>query len=409
MDTEPTYLWTHQSTLRLDRDEPYLRLQHITIFVSDVDRSMEFFGRRLGFQVVIDHRFEGGGRWAAVAPPDGTAILAIVRPGPSAKEFSMIGTARQIVFVTEDIMTKYQEWSERGVKFLYPPHKPGWGGLATSFDDEDGNNFVLISFDDVTQQIEAQRRSLAQKLEVDRRIARDLQIAAQVQSRLFPQIIPTLSSLDLAAACHQARQVGGDYYDVLNFGGRRLWLALGDIVGKGVAAALMMANLQAVLRSQCAMLHNDPQRLLESVNQLFFQNTDEGGYATLFFAEYDEERKRLRYVNCGHLPGLLMRSDQSIHRLDSTATVIGLFPQWSCRVEECDFLPGDTLALYTDGVTESFNNREEDFGEQRLIEGLLKHRALPARELLAAIVDEVRAFSLAEQQDDITLIVAKGK
>src|SRR5213079_2177109 len=110
----------------------------------------------------------------------------------------------------------------------------------------------------------------------------------------------------------QARQVGGDYYDFLDLGSERLGFVIGDISGKGIAAALLMANLQANLRSQCAVAVDQPQRLLESVNQLFYGNTADSSYATLFFAEYDDNARRLRYANCGHLPALLLRSDDTV-------------------------------------------------------------------------------------------------
>jgi serine phosphatase RsbU (regulator of sigma subunit) len=112
-------------------------------------------------------------------------------------------------------------------------------------------------------------------------------------------------------------------------------------------------------------------------------------------------------VNCGHYSPLLLRSDNTLERLDSTSTVLGLFPEWDCLIAESQLFPGDTLALYTDGITDSFNDGGEDFGEQRLIEALRRHRELPSRSILAAVVDEVRQFSPHEQHDDITLIVAK--
>jgi serine phosphatase RsbU (regulator of sigma subunit) len=182
---------------------------------------------------------------------------------------------------------------------------------------------------------------------------------------------------------------------------------IGDIAGKGIAAALLMANLQANLRSQCAIAIDQPQRFLRSVNQLFYENTAENAYATLFFAEYDDQSGRLRYANCGHLCALLLRSDNTLERLDSTATVLGLFQEWDCSIGERQLLTGDTLALYTDGITESFNDADEEFGERRLIAALRRHRELPSSALLAAIVGEVREFSPKEQHDDITLIVAK--
>ncbi len=133
----------------------------------------------------------------------------------------------------------------------------------------------------------------------------------------------------------------------------------------------------------------------------------DSAYATFFFADYDERARRLRYANCGHLPALLLRHDGAVERLHSTGTVIGLFKEWDCPAAECPFYPGDTLVLYTDGVTEAFNAAEEEFGEQRLLEALQQHRELPAAGLLAFVVEEIQKFSPHEQHDDITLIVAK--
>ena len=288
-------------------------------------------------------------------------------------------------------------------------HAPIWGGVFTRFKDLDGNSFSLVSFDEVTHAVEAQRRALAERLDTERRAAQEIEIAKQVQARLFPQSQPPLKTLEYAGLCMQARKVGGDYYDFLNLGGDRLGFVIGDISGKGIAAALLMANLQANLRSQCAIALDQPQRLLCSVNQLFCDNTPDGSFATLFFAEYDDTASRLRYANCGHLPALLLHSDDTVERLEATATVLGIFKDWNCEIGECQLLPGDTLALYTDGITESYNADDEQFGEQRLIEALERHRELPSQAALAAIVDEVRRFSPHEQHDDITLIIAKHR
>jgi serine phosphatase RsbU (regulator of sigma subunit) len=201
--------------------------------------------------------------------------------------------------------------------------------------------------------------------------------------------------------------VGGDYYDFLSLGRDRLGLVIGDIAGKGIAGALLMANLQANLRSQCAIALDQPQRFLRSVNQLFYENTADSAYATLFFAEYDDQVGRLRYANCGHLSALLLRRDGNLERLDFTCPVLGLFKEWDCSIDERRLLPGDTLALYTDGVTEAFNDAGEEFGEQGLIDALRLHRERPSQAMVTSIVDEVREFSPHEQYDDITLIVAK--
>ncbi len=427
--------WADDSTVRLDRKNPYLRLQSVTIFVRNLDRSLDFYVNQLGFQLVFDARSQGfaGRRFVTVAPPDGTANLTLVAPEPDSDQFKLIGRATQVTFVTEDVLAKFREWSARGVRFLvnprlkrlkYPVHvqpsaavaptsaageySPIWGGVFARFRDLDGNSFSLVSFDEVTHAVEAQRRAIAEKLETERRAAQELDIAKQVQARLFPQNLPPLNTLEYAGICRQARQVGGDYYDFLDLGSERLGFVIGDISGKGIAAALLMANLQANLRSQCAIAVDQPQRLLRSVNDLFCENTADGAFATLFFAEYDDASRRLRYANCGHLAALLLRNDDSVERLESTATVLGVFKKWDCAISETQISPGDVFALYTDGITESFNDAGEEFGEDRLAAALCRHRALSSKDLLAAVVDEVQQFSPGEQHDDITLIIAKA-
>jgi len=163
-------------------------------------------------------------------------------------------------------------------------------------------------------------------MEAERRVAQELEIAKQVQARLFPQSLPQLRTLEYAGICIQAREVGGDYYDFLNLDRDRLGFVIGDTSGKGIGAALLMANLQANLRSQSAIALEHPQQFLQSVNQLFYENTTDSSYATLVFAEYDDTSRRVRYANCGHYPGLLFRSDQTLERLDSTSTVLGSLP-----------------------------------------------------------------------------------
>jgi serine phosphatase RsbU (regulator of sigma subunit) len=421
------------ASVRLDRKDPYLRLQSVTIYVRDLDRSVSFYLDQLGFHLIFDARVQPGRRWVMVGPPDGTANLTLVAPEPDSEQHKLIGRSTQVSFVTEDVIAKFREWSKRGVRFNFAPrlkrlkyevqvrtpqssdststgadHSPIWGGVFTRFKDLDGNSFLLVSFDEVTHAVEAQRRSIAEKLESERRAAQELEIAKQVQSRLFPQTLPPLKTLEYAGICHQARQVGGDYYDFLDLGSARLGLVIGDISGKGIAAALLMANLQANLRSQSAIALDQPERLLRSVNQLFCENTTDGAFATLFFSEYDDTARRLRFANCGHLPALVLRADNSLERLEATATVLGVFKNWDCTIGETRLFPGDALALYTDGITESFNESREEFGEERLIASLLRNRGLSTQAILGAVVNEVRQFSPHEQHDDITLIIAKS-
>jgi serine phosphatase RsbU (regulator of sigma subunit)/catechol 2,3-dioxygenase-like lactoylglutathione lyase family enzyme len=410
----------------------HLRLHCVNVYVRDQDRSLRFYLDQLGFHLAFDARLQSGDRWVAVAPPDGSAILSLVVPKPKSQEYKLIGRSTQVVFVTEDVTAKFHEWSLRGVRFQYTPRlrrikydpkaqaapsptpsillgkeTPIWGGVFTRFRDVDGNSFGLVSFDEVTHAVEAHRRAIVQKQESERRSVQEIEIAKQVQARLFPQTLPPLKTLEYAGVCIQARKVGGDYYDFLDLGQERLGFVIGDISGKGIAAALLMANLQANVRSQCAIALDQLQRLMCSVNQLFCDNTPDGSFATFFFAEYDDHTGRLRYANCGHLPGLLLRGDSSVERLEATATVLGIFKDWDCEIAECHLRPGDTLALYTDGITETYDSADEQFGEQRLIEALLRHRDSSSQSALAAIVDEVHRFSPHEQHDDITLIIAK--
>ncbi len=393
---------------------------------------MRFYVDQLGFSLVGDVRVGSGQRWVAVAPPDGSAVLSLVAPKPDSKECALIGRPTQVVFVTEDVVAKFEEWRKRGVRFQYTPrlkriryerqapatrvadHPPApgeqapiWGGVFTHFKDPDGNIFALVSLDEESRAVEAQRRARTAKLESERRAAQEMEIARQVQTRLFPQTLPLLTSLDYSGICVQAREVGGDYYDFLDLGRERLGLVVGDISGKGIAAALLMANLQANLRSQCAIALDQPQRFLQLVNRLFYENSTDSAYATLFFAEYDNNARRLRYVNCGHLCALVLRHDGTLERLHSTCMVLGLFKEWDCATAECSLSCGDTFVLYTDGITESFNIRGAEFGEHRLVDSLRRHCEQPSPVLLASIVDDVRTFSPHEQSDDMTLIVAK--
>lgn len=429
MGSSPTRAQEPERTLE-PRPASHLRIHAINVFVRDQDVSLRFYVDQLAFSLVGDVRFENGERWVAVAPPDGSAVLSLVAPKPESKEYSLIGHCAHVVFVTDDFVAKYGEWIKRGVRFQYAPrlkrlkyarqaagdssngsaddHEASlWGGAMTHFRDPDGNSFALVAYDEETRAVEAQRQAAAARVEAERRAAQELEIAKQVQVRLFPQNLPALATLDYSGICIQARQVGGDYYDFLDLGRERLGLVLGDISGKGIAAALLMANLQANLRSQCAIAADEPQRFLQVVNRLFYENSPDTAYATLIFAEYDQPQRRLRYANCGHLSALLLRRNGVLERLDSTCTVLGMFHEWNCCTQELPLSSGDTLALYTDGITESFNVRGEEFGEERLIESLRRHCQQPAQAVIAAVVSDVQKFSPREQYDDRTLIVAK--
>jgi sigma-B regulation protein RsbU (phosphoserine phosphatase) len=260
---------------------------------------------------------------------------------------------------------------------------------------------------------------IADRLELDRRAEREMQIARDVQARLFPQVAPPLNTLVYAGSCLQARQVGGDYYDFWDFGSTYLALVLADISGKGIAGALLMANLQANLRSRSAVARQDMldinrdgkwlPGLLKSVNQFFYENTPDDRYATLFLAVYDDSSLQLEYANCGHNPPLLFRATGEVERLEPTATVIGISPEWECTTETITLQPNDVLVIYTDGVTEANDADANEFGEERLKEVVRTNFTASPADLLTAIQDAVQKFSSGEQFDDLTLVVARAR
>jgi serine phosphatase RsbU (regulator of sigma subunit) len=245
---------------------------------------------------------------------------------------------------------------------------------------------------------------MVERMDAERRSAQEMDIARQVQRKLLPQRLPPLDTLEYAAGCVQARAVGGDYYDVLDLGPGRVGLVLADISGKGMSGALLMASLQANVRSRSALALDDLSGLLQAVNEVLFESTEPQHYATLFFATYDDRDRTLRWVNCGHNPPIVLRDGGGADRLRASATVLGAFSEWRCQVSETSLAPGDVLLLYTDGVTEAGDG--EEFGESRLLDALTRHRDRPAASLLDAVLSDVRAFSRGEQSDDLTLLVA---
>ena len=247
---------------------------------------------------------------------------------------------------------------------------------------------------------------IAGKLEAERRTSREMEIAKEVQTRLLPQSAPILKTLECAGRCLQARRVGGDYYDFLELGRDQVGLVLADISGKGVHAALLMASLQAHMRSLSELIPRGLVHAMQEVNRTLWKSTAAQHYATLFFGLYDDSARTLTYVNCGHNPPMLLRADGSLERLPATATVIGLFEKWECESRRIRLAPGDLLAIFSDGVTEAMRG-EEEFGEARFLDELRAAARLPAAQVVTAVFTSVQQFGAGEQSDDITLVVAR--
>jgi sigma-B regulation protein RsbU (phosphoserine phosphatase) len=240
------------------------------------------------------------------------------------------------------------------------------------------------------------------------KLRRDLALAAEVQKRLLPDRPPDVSMATLAAVSLPARSVGGDYFDFIDLGDKRIGIALADVSGKGVAAALIMSSVQASLRILSSDTDISLPQLVAKMNRFLHQSTGSNKYATFFYAQIDERGRQLRYVNAGHLPPYLLRSASAIQELSTGGAVIGLFPEMSYEEATIDLQPGDVLVAFTDGVTEAMNAGEEEFGEERLKELLRQVVHLPVNDVSARISEALKNWIKdAEQYDDLTFVVMK--
>lgn len=239
---------------------------------------------------------------------------------------------------------------------------------------------------------------------------RELEIAREVQEQLFPQELPRAPGLELAGHCRPARGVGGDYYDFLALGPDRLGLAIGDVSGKGIPAALLMASLQASLRGQASFGTRDLAELMERVNKLICASSSPNRYATFFYAEYSPSTRRLTYVNAGHNAPMLLRADGRLERLEAGGPVVGLIEFASYTAAEVELRPGDLLLGYTDGLSEAMNPAEEEWGEERLSQALRACDGTPAAQVVERLMAGADAFAAgAPQHDDMTLLVVRAQ
>ncbi|MFN0111331.1 MAG: PP2C family protein-serine/threonine phosphatase [Blastocatellia bacterium] len=283
------------------------------------------------------------------------------------------------------------------------------------------------SFNQMTRSIRDLLRVSAEKQRLDQ----EMKIAAQVQARLFPRSTPKTDWLDFApGVCIPARAVSGDYYDFLEISPEVIGVVVADVCGKGVSAALMMANLQANLRGQ-VQAHHDAydyklkigssvpeaqvhhvRHIVRRVNQQVTASMIDASYITFFYAEIDQQRTTLRYTNAGHNPPLLLRvganGAKTVEKLEQGGTVLGLFHDAEYEDVELKLESGDVLAAFTDGLIEARSPQGEEFGEERVISCLMRNSTLSAAEIEQAILAEVRQWTHdSEQEDDLTLVALK--
>jgi sigma-B regulation protein RsbU (phosphoserine phosphatase) len=241
------------------------------------------------------------------------------------------------------------------------------------------------------------------------RLNREVEIAREVQERLFPQTLPPIAGIAYAGACRSALGVGGDYYDFLALPAGKLGIAIGDVSGKGIAAALMMASLQASLRSEATRASDNLAAMMGNVNRLVYEASSSNRYATFFYGQYDPVSRHLTYVNAGHNPPMLFHScngECRVSRLEASGTVVGLLEGASYQQASLAIAPGDVLIAFTDGISEAMNAAEDEWGEDRLIQTVKSCLGLPPAEIIACIMRTADTFVAgAKQNDDMTLIV----
>lgn len=258
---------------------------------------------------------------------------------------------------------------------------------------------LLVSLYRVQLELKASRRQLARK-------EAELSFALEVQQALFPRFLPDKAGLEFAAVCIPARGISGDYYDVMQFPDGRLVFAIADISGKGISAAILMANLQALLRT-LAETGNPPSEVCKRLNHHLHQVTDASKFATFFYGEWSTAEHRLRYVNAGHNTPILLGS-MSGTQLAEGGFPLGMFARAEFQTGEVMLQSGDVLVLYSDGITEATSSGGEEFGEMRLQTEIEKNAGKPLSEIQAAILEAVRSWAGDEPDDDMTLLMVRA-
>jgi len=242
-----------------------------------------------------------------------------------------------------------------------------------------------------------QRRAQEQELAVARRIQQDL----------LPRSVLTAQGLEVLGANKPCFEVGGDYFDYFKLADGRIALAIADVAGKGVPAALLMSNLQAILRAECARGTDVPQVPTQANRQLMESLGGNSKFVTFFYGALDPAARRLSYSNAGHNPPLVVRADGKIEELSTGGLILGVFPMAEYDQGTVDLATGDLVVLFTDGVTEA-ESRHGLYSDERLQELLLRERARSAKEIAQAILDDVDLFSHGRHQtDDVTVVVVK--
>lgn len=254
---------------------------------------------------------------------------------------------------------------------------------------------------------------LTERMVVQERLRRELALAAEVQQRLLPSQAPKTNGMEIAGFCEPARGVGGDYYDFIKFDNSQLGVAIADVAGKGMPAALLMSTVQATLRSLTARngsMISDLSAIVSKLNRLLFNSTKGEHYVTFFYAMFDQTTQCLTYVNAGHNPPIYLRADSEFRQLTSGGLVAGAFEHAAYEQETVQMKSNDLLFLYTDGLTEALNVEGEEFGTNRMMETLKSIASLSADQIRDVVARRVKEWCAGMSlYDDLTFVVMKVK
>jgi len=293
----------------------------------------------------------------------------------------MQGKTKGLIFLSKRINNL--DYSESDIEFIYSV-----GSLA------------IISLEN--------KRLFKEELE-KQKMEEELELAKDIQRNLLPGSFPEFNNIDIAAVNISSKQVGGDYYDVISVDNNKYVVAIADVSGKGVPAALLMANIQAFLKTICRQQIGISEAT-GLINDLLCENITDGKFITFFWTIVDDENKIIKYVNAGHNPPLLIR-DGEIKKLELGGMILGVMKtDYAYKSEEINLQPGDTLIMFTDGITEAMDKARNEYSDERLEQLAVKLYKKSAQEILDAIRDDVESFTKgATQSDDITLLVLKAR
>jgi sigma-B regulation protein RsbU (phosphoserine phosphatase) len=362
-----------------------------------------------------------------VSYPDGNGRFGITMPGRERATFDLEPEisnyllAKIVPTFTEEFGSRAAreslgaEMIARGVQLVVPlvRHEKLAGLLMLSskvagfrYSSEDLTflsilaNQILVAMENSELYIEALEKQ---------RLEEELSVAKQIQTGLLPKTLPESKMFDFAAYIEPSRQVGGDFYDFISIGDSRLGIVMADASGKGVPAALLIARMQAVIQSE-ARLGKGVDRIMASVNHFISNSTSPDRFATCFYAELDEQARRLHYCNAGHNYPLLVKNNGEIVSLVTGGLLLGAFPHATYEAGMVEISPGDTLVIYTDGLTEMMDSAEQEYGEKRLIDCARILRAHPAELICSGLIESVKNYGSGPNEiDDMTLVVMKAR